>query len=102
MIEATSAFRSAIVGKTRRIYLKAVVDISDPDMTIGAVTSSGLAPWSNSAQLTDKDISAPPRYATLEKNRWLLNVFYSGMDAAVICQRQRFAGVQHLLFFRSS
>ena len=46
MIEATSAFRSAIVGKTRRIYLKAVVDISDPDMTIGAVTSSGLAPWS--------------------------------------------------------
>ena len=71
MIDATSAFRSAIVGKTRRIYLKAVVDISDPDMTIGAVTSSGLAPWSKSAQLTDKDISAPPRYATLEKNRWL-------------------------------
>ena len=73
MIEATSAFRSAIVGKTRRIYLKAVVDISDPDMTIGAVTSSGLAPWSKSAQLTDKDISAPPRFATLEKNRWLLD-----------------------------
>ena len=73
MIEATSAFRSAIVGKTRRIYLKAVVDISDPDMTIGTVTSSGLAPWSKSAQLTDKDISAPPRYATLEKNRWLLD-----------------------------
>lgn len=73
MIEATSAFRSAIVGKTRRIYLKAVVDISDPDMTIGAVTSSGLAPWSKSAQLTDKDISAPPRCATLEKNRWLLD-----------------------------
>lgn len=73
MIEATSAFRSAIVGKTRRIYLKAVVDISDPDMTIGAVTSSGLAPWSKPAQLTDKDISAPPRYATLEKNRWLLD-----------------------------
>ena len=77
MIEATSAFRSAIVGKTRRIYLKAVVDISDPDMTIGAVTSSGLAPWSNSAQLTDKDISAPPRYATLEKNRWLLDESFS-------------------------
>lgn len=73
MIEATSAFRSAIVGKTRRIYLKAVVDISDPDMTIGAVTSSGLAPWSKPEQLTDKDISAPPRYATLEKNRWLLD-----------------------------
>lgn len=73
MIETTSAFRSAIVGKTRRIYLKAVVDISDPDMTIGAVASSGLAPWSKLAQLTDKDISAPPRYATLEKNRWLLD-----------------------------
>lgn len=73
MIDATSAFRSAIVGKTRRIYLKAVVDISDPDMTIGTVTSSGLAPWSKLAQLTDKDISAPLRYATLEKNRWLLD-----------------------------
>ena len=78
MIEATSAFRSAIVGKTRRIYLKAVVDISDPDMTIGAVTSSGLAPWSKSAQLTDKDISAPPRHATLEKNRWLLDGSFAG------------------------
>ena len=73
MIDATSAFRSAIVGKTRRIYLKAVVDISDPDMTIGTVTSSGLAPWSKLAQLTDKDISAPLRCATLEKNRWLLD-----------------------------
>ena len=78
MIETTSAFRSAIVGKTRRIYLKAVVDISDPDMTIGAVTSSGLAPWSKSAQLTDKDISAPPRHATLEKNRWLLDGSFAG------------------------
>lgn len=72
MIESSAAYRAAIVGDPRRIYLRAVIDIIDPDITYGAVTSSGEIAWSRSAQLHDKDFSAPPAYATLEHNRWLL------------------------------
>lgn len=77
MIDSTSAFRSAVVGKTRRMYLKAVVDISDPDMELGEVTSDGLEAWSKGEDLTDKTYDAPPRYATLEGNRWLLDSSFS-------------------------
>lgn len=72
MIESSAAYRAAIVGDPRRIYLRAVIDIIDPDITYGAVTSSGEIAWSRSAQLHDKDFSAPPAYVTLEHNRWLL------------------------------
>lgn len=73
MIKSSAAYLAAVTGDARRVLLKAVVDISDPDIALGAVTSSGLAPWSKSEQLTDKETDAPPRYATLEKNRWALD-----------------------------
>jgi hypothetical protein len=46
MIKTSPAYQAAIVGSPRRIELLTVVDISDPDMAYGEVTSSGLAPWS--------------------------------------------------------
>lgn len=72
MIKAGQAFQAAITADTRRILLQAIIDIIDPDITYGAVTSSGEIAWSRSAQLHDKDFSAPPAYVTLEHNRWLL------------------------------
>ena len=33
MISSTTAYQAAIVGDTRRIYLQAVIDIIDPDIT---------------------------------------------------------------------
>lgn len=72
MIESSAAYQAAIVGDPRRILLRAIIDIIDPDITYGAVTSSGEIAWSRSEQLHDKDFSAPPAYVTLEHNRWLL------------------------------
>ena len=43
MISSTSAYQDAIVANTRRIYLKVIVDISDPDLVFGAITYSGIA-----------------------------------------------------------
>lgn len=35
--------------------------------------ASSTAPWSKEEQLHDKNMDAPTRYATLERNRWLLD-----------------------------
>lgn len=73
MIESTQGFQTSIVGKARRIYIRAVIDISDPDMVFKAPVSSPAAPWSKPEQLHDKNMDAPVRYATLERNRWPLD-----------------------------
>ena len=77
MINATEGYRAAIVGTSRRTHLKAVVDISDPDMVFSGVESSGSADFSNSAQLYDRVMDLTP-YATLEPHRW-------GLQGGVWC-----------------
>lgn len=71
MIECSGGYREAIVGDSRRIYLRAVIDIIDPDIRYGAVGSQSEAAFSLSAQLYDKLFTLTP-YATLERNRWVL------------------------------
>lgn len=82
MINATEQYKAAIVGAARRIYIKAVVDISDPDMVLPDPTATSTAPWTKPAELHDRVMDAPARYATLEPNRWLLdgsfNIFPDG------------------------
>ena len=72
MLERSAAYDAAIVGSPRQIFLRAVVDISDPDKVWLPATSSGEAPWSRGAELRDRSFDAPPRYATLDPGRWLL------------------------------
>ena len=60
MIERGAAYREAIVGSPRCIFLRAVVDISGPDMEFLPVEASPAAPWSKPEELHDKDFSAPP------------------------------------------
>lgn len=73
MISASKEYNAAIVDRARRIYVRAAVDISDPDMTFGEVESSPTAPWTKTEQVHDKNFESPVRYATLEKNRWVLD-----------------------------
>lgn len=73
MLERTTAYDEAIVADARRILLRAVVDISDPDKTFLPATASDEAPWSRKNQIYDRKFDAPPRYATLERNLWLLD-----------------------------
>ena len=73
MRETSAAYRAAVTGDRRRMLLRAVVDISDPDIAYGAVRSGGESRYSKSAQLHDKDFSNPAPYATLERGRWALD-----------------------------
>lgn len=73
MIDSSQAYQAAVIGAARRVYLRAVVDISDPDMTLGELTVSSKAPWAKAEALTDRDFSDPAPYATLELNRWILD-----------------------------
>ena len=73
MIQSSAAYQAAITGDSRRVLLRALINIIDPDITYGTVTSSGEAPFSQPEQLYDKDLDYGPAYATLERNRWLLD-----------------------------
>lgn len=95
MIQTSEAYQAAIVGSPRRIEILMVVDISDPDMVYGDVTMDSTAPWSKPAELRDKVLDAPVRYATLEPNRWLLdgtfNIFpddYAVPEHIGVCNNQ--------------
>lgn len=72
MLKGSAAYQSAIVGSPRKILLRAIIDIIDPDITYGTVTADSKAPYSNDAQLHDKLWSLYP-VATLERNRWILD-----------------------------
>lgn len=73
MIKTSDAYKQAITAPRRRIFVKAVVDIVDPDLTYGTVISSSEAPWSKPEQLHNKEMVLGPRYATLETGRWVLD-----------------------------
>ena len=72
MIESSAAYRAAITGDARRVLLKAVINIIDPDMQLTGGSADSLAPWAKTAELYDYRFTTA-RYATLEQNRWLLD-----------------------------
>ncbi|MBR1659255.1 MAG: hypothetical protein IJ705_02940 [Oscillospiraceae bacterium] len=75
MISSSDAYRAAIVADARRTHLRAVVDITDPDIVYGTINTSPAAAWAKPEELIDRETSIPVRYATLEPNRWLLGGF---------------------------
>ena len=56
MINTSDGYKKAIVASTRRIFAKSIIDIVDPDITYGTVTSSGEMQYSQPKQLYDKDL----------------------------------------------
>lgn len=72
MLDSSAAYHAAITGDARRIFLKAIIDIIDPDIVYGTVESSGAASVCKPEQLHDKIQTLVP-YATFEPNRWALN-----------------------------
>lgn len=73
MLDLSRSYYGAITADARRILLRAIIDISDPDLVFGTVDSQSAAPFSQPEQIHDKVFSLSPPYATLERNRWLLN-----------------------------
>lgn len=76
MINSTDEYKRAIVGDSRRILVKAIVDIIDPDISYKKVQTSGESIYSNSDQIHNKNFNESAFYVTLEKNRWGLNGGY--------------------------
>lgn len=73
MIERSGEYRKAVVADARRMLLRAVVDIVDPDLAwADGVPSSGAAWPSRPEQIHDKRFQGD-RYASLELRRWLLD-----------------------------
>ena len=72
MIDSSSAYKLAVYGDTRRVILRAVIDISSPDIVFGVVNSDGEADISVPGQVHDHVFEIVP-YATLEWNRFILN-----------------------------
>ena len=73
MLSITDGYKSAVVGDVRRMFIKAQLEIVDPDITYGTVNSSGAAAFSKGEQIHDKELSLNSRYATLEPGRWVLD-----------------------------
>ena len=72
MIKSTDAYKAAIVGDSRRIYLRAAIEIIDPDIVYGANTAGNAASYSKLEQLTNKEYNLYRDYITLEANRLIL------------------------------
>lgn len=72
MIKSSAAYQAAVTADVRRMLLRAIIDIIDPDIVYGAVPNSGEAAFSQSGQLHDKVMDLTP-YATLERRRWVLD-----------------------------
>lgn len=73
MIESSQAYKAAITGDTRRMVLRALINIISPDIVFSAGDTSGQIAWSQLVQLYDKVFGVPKKYATLERNRWSLD-----------------------------
>jgi hypothetical protein len=80
MLKASDSYKVAITGDVRRILLKTVVNIIDPDLTWGEGSSSGAESFSDLTQLRDKVLEQDSRYITLEQNRWLLDGSFVPLD----------------------
>lgn len=73
MLSMTDGYKSAIVGDVRQMFIRAALEIIDPDISYEASSGSGEAKWSKSDQLYNKVTELNSSYATLEANRWILD-----------------------------
>lgn len=77
MIKSGEAYQEAIVADARRMYIKAVVDIEDPDLAQGGVSGVEQEPGiSRPGQLWDKEFDLTANYASMEPGRWILDGSY--------------------------
>lgn len=73
MLEMTDGYKSAIVGDVRQMFVKAMLELIDPDIVYQTSNGSGSAAWSKPEQLYNKNRESGTLYATLEQGRWILD-----------------------------
>lgn len=73
MIESSEAYRSAVMGDARRVYIRAIVKIFDPDIVYATPTGSPQAEYSAPEQLHDHNFDENDNFQTFELNRIILD-----------------------------
>lgn len=73
MINSSDSYNKAIVAATRQIVVNSLINLVDPDIVYGNVTSSMEMQYSVKEQIHDLIFEPEPPRVTLELNRWLLN-----------------------------
>lgn len=72
MLDTSTEWAAAVTADARRTMIRAIVDITDPDIVYGSVTDNGSVAWSKASEIYDR-VSTPANYATLERNIWVLD-----------------------------
>lgn len=75
MLDHSAAYDQAVVARSRRKFVMAIFDLVDPDafITVGS-SNDQSARLSRLSQVIERDSEDDTgRYATLERNRWLLD-----------------------------
>lgn len=87
MIKSSEEYKRSIVADYRKILIKAIIDIVDPDISYGTAVMMDESPYSRVDQLHDKDFSSPIKLASLEHNRWRLDgkfgLYENHLDAEI-------------------
>lgn len=80
MINVNAAFKEAVTAQSRKIALKAILDITPVNVRYGDVTGSTQSPNSNSAQVYNENITLGTPAITSERNRWLIGSTFKSYD----------------------
>ena len=75
MLEASEAFKAAVVADVRHMVPRVTIQVIPPTTEYQHVGKSNISMYSQNvlAQMTDKSIENPQPFATLEHNRWTLD-----------------------------
>jgi len=76
MIEVSEAYRAAIDAQSRRVLVRAAVDLISPTLAFGAVSGSTQSVFSDPDQLHDRVNTLGEPFLTTERNRWILGYSY--------------------------
>lgn len=72
MLDTSTTWADSVTADARKALIRAVVDLTDPDIVYGSVLGLTQATWSEPTELTDRTLETA-NYATLERNRWALD-----------------------------
>lgn len=75
MLSASAAYKAAIVGDSRRMRVRATIDLSSPDVVMAGYSCDSAAQYIKPEQVFDKALEST-LYATLEPDRWALDGTY--------------------------
>lgn len=72
MINVSQTFKDGVTAQSRKVSVRAVIDITPLDVTYTGVTGSTASAYSKSAQVYDENVNLGYRGISYEINRWII------------------------------